>query len=398
MRTSGCSQGSYAHNEPMTLPPYRSYVEISRGRLQSNLHAVQAAVGPGVEVVGVVKADAYGHGAVAVSRILEEAGARWLAVSSVDEGVALREAGVQTRILVMAGFLAYEREALLAHRLTPAVHSAEDLASLDEYARTAGQEAVCHLKIDTGMGRLGSRAAIPELAGVLAGCKIVRLEGLMTHFASAADCDSLQTIHQTEAFLESLGALQRNGVDPLYRHLSSTNAIAYARHERWREDVWQNMVRPGHALYGYVSPARGTAPAPVLRVQPVLTWKAKILMVKDVPEGALIGYGGSYRATRPMRLGVLALGYADGLPHRLSNRGRVIAGGRFAPILGTVSMDLTTIDLTQAPQLGPGDAVTILGAEQGIRQDAQQIARVAGTISYNVLCGIGGRVQRLYVG
>jgi alanine racemase len=157
------------------------------------------------------------------------------------------------------------------------------------------------------------------------------------------------------------------------------------------------MVRPGHAIYGYVSPAKGAAPAKTFEVRPALAWKALILAVKDICEGSLVGYGGIFRAPRPMRIGVLAAGYADGIPHRLSNRGRVIAGGRFAPILGAVSMDVTTIDLTESPGLSPGDPVTLLGQEAEARQDAQQMARAAGTISYSVLCGISSRVKRIYV-
>jgi alanine racemase len=157
------------------------------------------------------------------------------------------------------------------------------------------------------------------------------------------------------------------------------------------------MVRPGHALYGYVSPARGDAPKPALDVKPILTWKAKILTVKEIPEGALVGYGGSFRAPEPMRIAVLAAGYADGVPHRLSNRGKVIAAGKLVPILGTVSMDLTTIDVSQATTLGPGDEVTLLGREGSVSLNAQQIARMAGTISYAILCGIGDRVERVYV-
>jgi alanine racemase len=158
------------------------------------------------------------------------------------------------------------------------------------------------------------------------------------------------------------------------------------------------MVRPGHAIYGYVSPvSRGAAPEKHVDVRPALTWKAAILAVKDLPAGAMVGYGGMFRAPQAMRIGVLAAGYADGIPHRLSNKGKVIAGGKLAPILGAVSMDLTTIDLTHAPQLKPGDAVTLLGSEGSLSIDAQQIARAAGTISYSVLCGISARVKRVYV-
>src|ERR1700722_8729082 len=232
----------------------------------------------------------------------------------------------------MAGCLPYELEALLEYNLTPAVHSLEDIAPLDRL----GGPIRYHLKIDSGMGRLGTRACPEEIVAAIRSCSNACCEGLMTHFASAADYGSLQTDHQEEAFGETLVRLREAGIEPQYLHTSSTNAIAYGRRE-----AWYNMVRPGHAIYGYVSPARGEAPARILHVKPALEWKAKILVVKDVPEGALLGYGGSFRAPRPMRIGVLAGGYADGLPPRLSNKGRILAGGAPAAIVGTVSMDLT---------------------------------------------------------
>ena len=175
-------------------------------------------------------------------------------------------------------------------------------------------------------------------------------------------------------------------------HSSATIPVAYGSRE-----AWGNLVRPGHAIYGYVSPARGAASPALLAVKPALTWKAAVLAVKDLEAGALIGYGGIYRAERPMRIAVLAAGYADGIPHRLSNRGSVIAKGKLAPIVGAVSMDLTTIDVTGARSCRPGDAVTLLGLDGRIAIDAQQIARIAGTISYSVLCGISARVKRVFV-
>ncbi len=187
-------------------------------------------------------------------------------------------------------------------------------------------------------------------------------------------------------------ALAGFGIRPPLLHCASTNAIAYAR-----PGATQSLVRPGHAIYGYVSQARGDAPASALRVEPALSWKARIVGIKDLPAGARIGYGGSFVATGPMRIAILAAGYADGISHRLSNKGKVIAGGRLAAILGTVSMDLTTIDITASPQLCAGDEITLLGREGDVSLDAQQIARTAGTISYNVLCGISARVKRYYV-
>jgi alanine racemase len=373
--------------------PFRSYVLVSRQQIANNFRNVRAVVGPNVEVAAVVKADAYGHGALEVSRVLVAEGARWLAVSSVEEGVSLRCGGIhQARILVMGGVLSYEAEALVEYGLTPAVHSLDQLRELDAFACTRGKPIPYHLKIDSGMGRLGTRAGADEILATLETVRMARLEGLMTHFASAADYTSTQTADQLLYFHRLQETLRAHGVIPQYLHTSSTNSIGYGRTE-----AWYSMVRAGHALYGYLSPARGNAPQPLLQVQPALTWKAKILAIKDIPEGALVGYGGTFRAPRPMRIGILAAGYADGLFHRLSNRGKVVADGKLTSILGTISMDLTTIDLSHTTALVPGDDVTLLGREGDATLDAQQIARTAGTISYNILCSISARVRRIYI-
>jgi alanine racemase len=381
----------YAEGRPSRLP-YRCWVEVSRAQIATNFRAIRELVGPAVEVMPVVKADAYRHGAVEVSRVLEREGARWLAVSNTEEGIALREAGIKARILVMADFLPFTREALLAHGLTPVIHSLEDLAELNRLAAKHGQRYRYHLKIDSGMGRLGVRSPSHVIGEAILAARNIELEGLMTHFASAANYQSPQTDEQIALFDRIAADLAAAGIRPSVVHLSSTIPVAYGRRNAWR-----GMVRPGHAIYGYVSPARGNAPAKILNVKPALTWRATVLSIKDVPEGALIGYGGMFRAPRPMRVAVLAAGYADGIPHRLSNRGSVIVNGKLSPILGAVSMDLTSIDVTHAPELQVGDAVTLLGSEGNVRMDAHQIAKLAGTISYSVLCGIHARVKRVYI-
>lgn len=377
-------------------PPYRSYVLVSLEQIARNYRSVCAAVGNGVDVMAVVKADAYGHGALEVSRTLVREGAKWLAVSSVDEGVTLRAAGITARILVMAGFLPQERESVVSRDLTPTAHSLDDIAELDRmgaaYSGLEGRPLAFHLKIDSGMGRLGTRAEPEQIVAALRALRHARIEGLMTHFASAADFTSSQTEQQIARFHGTLAALRDAGIGIDYVHTSSTNAIGYGR-----RDAWHNMVRAGHALYGYVSPPRGTAPGQILDVAPALTWKAKILAVKDITEGTLVGYGGTFRAPSAMRIAILGAGYADGVFHRLSNRGKVIAAGQLVPILGTISMDLTTIDISRMPELKAGDDVTLLGREGDVRLDAQQIARVAGTISYNILSSISARVRRVYV-
>jgi len=374
------------------MMPYRSWVEVSRAQIGANFDAIRHAVGADVEVMPVVKADAYRHGAVEVSRVLEERGARWLAVSNTDEGVALRDAGIRARILVMADFLPFTREALLSYNLTPVIHSLADLAELDRLAGQRQQRVAFHLKIDTGMGRLGTRASAADIAQAIQAAPNVQLEGLMTHFASAGNYLTSQTDEQVALFEKTVSHLAGAGIRPALLHLSSTIPIAYHR-----ERAWRGMVRPGHAIYGYVSPARGPAPDQNLAVKPALTWRATVLSVKDVPAGALIGYGGMYRAPQPIRLAILAAGYADGIPHRLSNRGSVIVNGKLAPMVGAVSMDLTSVNVTANPEVKVGDAVTLLGTEGDVSIDAQEMAKLAGTISYSVLCGIHARVKRIYV-
>src|SRR5712691_1406515 len=271
----------------------RSWVEVSLGQIRANYRAVRNVVGAEVDVMAVVKADAYRHGAVEVSRLLEAEGARWLAVSNVEEGVALREAGIAARILVMADFLPEERGALETFRLTPVVHSLDDVPAV---------RVPYHLKIDSGMGRLGTRATPEQIVRAVAAGP-VPLEGLMTHFASSANYENRQTEEQIQSFTRVLAALRESGFAPRYVHLSSTNPVAYRRTE-----AWGNLVRTGHAIYGYVSPARGGPSVAALHVNPALAWKATVLSVKDLEAGALIGYGGMHRAARSMRIAVLAAG------------------------------------------------------------------------------------------
>jgi alanine racemase len=350
----------------------RSWVEVSLDQIAANYRAVKETVGA-VEVMPVVKADAYRHGASAVAHRLEEEGVRWLAVSNVMEGVRLREEGLRSRILVMADTLAAGGDAWRSHRLTPVLHRLEDVASLPQGLRY-------HLKVDSGMSRLGVRAEPDEIVRAVRGTAI---EGIMTHLASSANFASSQTAEQVAAFEDLASQLPVE-----YVHLSSTSPIHFGLRHTWR-----NLVRPGLALYGYVSASRGAAPAQLLKVAPALTWKARILLVKDLPAGARVGYGGLYTADRPLRIAILGAGYADGIPHRLSNRGLVMAGGQIVPMLGAVSMDVTTIDVSTAPELHIGDEVTLLGP--GL--DAQAMARAAGTIAYAVLCGINSRVSRVFV-
>jgi alanine racemase len=373
--------------------PYRCYAVVSRGQVARNYRNVRAVAGPDVEVAAVVKADAYGHGLQEMAATLTAEGAKWLAVASVEEGVLLRSGGIHgARILVMGGFLPYESDALAQFNLTPAVHSLEELAQLEATGRSLGCHLPYHLKVDSGMGRLGIRAAGPEVVAAITGATNARLEGVMTHLASPDNFSSEQTAEQLAAFDGFLAALKAAGVQPAMVHAASTGAVAYGRRGAWRD-----MVRVGLALYGYVPESRGEAPAALLDVAPALTWKARLMAVKDVPEGAPIGYGATFRAPRAMRIGIAGAGYADGVFRCLSNCGKVIADGRLTRILGAVSMDLTAVDLSHTTRLSQGSEITLVGREGEAALGADEVARAAGTIPYEILCGIGARVKRVYV-
>lgn len=385
-------RGMEENGPGMASNTYRCWVEVSTGQIVENCAAIRDLVGPGVGVMPVVKADAYHHGAVAVSRALEAAGAGWLAVSNVEEGVSLRSAGVGCSILVMGGFFSCEREALAGQRLTPLVHSMAQLRDYDRFSGARGEALPVHLDVDSGMGRLGTNESVEDVVEGVRGLRHARLEGLTTHLASAGDYTSPQTDEQVARFGVVRQALRAAGVEPRWVHLSSSVPVTHARRE-----AWGNLVRPGLAVYGYPGICKGDSPACAVAVKTALSWKARILEVKDLPAGQSVGYNALFRTARPTRMAVIAAGYADGLPHALSNRGRVIAGGEWAPVIGAVSMDLAAIDVTGCPPLAPGDAVTVLGTEGALRQDAEDLARAAGSIAYTILCGIGQRVKHVYL-
>ena len=360
---------------------------MSLDRIAANYHAFRRVVGPDIQVLAVVKADAYGHGAEAVARRLTAEGAAWLAVATVEEGIALRESGIGSRILVMGGHLPFEREALAPYGLTTVVHSLEEIAELDRL----GKPLRFHLKIDSGMGRLGTCAPAAEIVQALASLRHAQCEGLMTHLASAGDFTSPQSEHQLACFDEIRGALSAANIRVPVAHAGSTAAVACGYRQ-----AWHNMVRAGLGLYGYIPAVAGDPPARLLTVQPALEWKARLIAVKDLPEGALVGYGGSFRTPRPMRIGLVGAGYADGIFRQLSNCGQMIADGTLTPILGRVSMDCSTIDLSHTQRLRPGDEVTLIGTEGTASLDADELAGKAGTIAYETLCAIGNRVRRIY--
>ena len=372
-----------------------TWAEVSVSALRQNFRAVQQHVGADVKVCAVVKADAYGHGAVHCARALEEEGAQWLGVTSLDEAIPLRDAGIQRRLLLMTGFWRGEEEEIVRLRLTPTVWEPGQVELLEKAAAGLGlPKHPVHLKIDTGMGRLGvTPADLPRVCCALKSATHLTVEGLSTHLASSEVLDAPSVEEQLKRFSEVQLILRREGFEPALIHAANTSAVIS------RKKSWYNMVRPGLALYGYYLPFERagrevSGSALRLAVKPVLTWKTRILSLRDVPANQALGYGGTYVTKAPTRIAALPVGYADGLNRQISSRGRVIVREYYAPIVGLISMDLTLVDVTGLAGVAVGDEVILLGSNDGLSVDAREHAELAHTSPYEILCNISKRVPR----
>jgi alanine racemase len=362
-----------------------SWAEVDLDALVRNLARVRAAAG-GVAVLAVVKADAYGHGAPAVARALAAAGVDWLGVALVEEGVELRSAGVETPILVLGPATREQLPLLARHRLTPAVSSLPALEALAEHSASTGQPQELHLKLDTGMARLGVELErLAEAAALLRAQPLLRLAGVMSHLAESDAVESPRNEEQERRFVAALELLDAGGGrEGLLVHLANSAGALHhpgARH---------GLVRAGLAIYG-LDPARRDR-----ELAPVLSVRARVAQVRRVEAGAPVGYNSRWQASGPSRIGVLQLGYADGYAWRLANRGQVLVRGRRAPVVGAVSMDLVTVDLT-ATDADLGDEVVLLGRQGEEEITACELAELAGTIPYEVLTRFGQRLARRYV-
>jgi len=348
-------------------------------------------------VCAVVKADAYGHGAVECSRALESEGAKWLGVTSLDEAIPLREAGIRANILLMTGFWRGEEAEIIRLHLTPTVWEPWHIETLETAAAALDvARHPVHLKVDTGMGRLG--VAVEQLPGVLAALQAAKhlvLDGLSTHLASSEIMDAPSVAEQERTFDKARRMVSEAGMEPAFVHVANTAAVIS------RRETWNTMVRPGVALYGYYLPFQragrevsgGTLR---LQVKPILTWKTRILSLRDFGANQPLGYGATYVTKAPAHVAVLPVGYADGYNRQLSNRGRVIVREHYAPIVGRISMDLTLVDVTGIPGIAVGDEVVLLGECEGLSVDALEHAELANSTPYEILCNISKRVPRRY--
>ncbi len=366
--------------------------EINLEALRLNLRAVKRHAA-GSKVWAVLKADGYGHGAPAVARTLERAGADGFCVALLEEAVELREAGIVAPVLVRGGYYPNAHAEVIARKLVPVVY---DLGQIESFARLVRNGEVqgpvqVHLKVDTGMARLGvTMQALPALADALGDFPEVEIAGLMTHLACAEN-GTEETTEQMVRFDEATAQLARHGVRPAVRHAANSAALL---HQQARLDA----VRPGIAIFG-VAPLRDGAPL-AADLHLVMRVRTEIVSLRDVPAGAPVGYGAVWRTSRPSRIATIPMGYADGLSRHLSNKGHVLVRGQRAPIVGAVSMDMSMIDVTDLPGASVRDEVVVLGAPEGpLGRDAigaDEAAAHAGTIAWEVLTSISRRVPRFY--
>ena len=365
--------------------------EIDLDNLAFNFNSARNFVGDKVKYMSVVKADAYGHGAIACARRLESEGSDWFGVALPEEGVELREAGIRKLILCMGGFWPGQESMVLNYRLTPVVYQIDRAEALNRAAKERGTTAAIHVKVDTGMGRIGVRYdETVDFAGRIKKLEHLRIEGMMTHFAAADDLGENEfTSLQVSRFNDAVQVFREHGHNPAYLDLAnSPGAVAHP-------EVNGNMVRLGGVLYGLggdVLPAGIEKP----ELRPVLSLKTRIAYLKKVPAGETVGYGRTYKADRDIKVATLPIGYQDGYNRLLSNKGSVIIRGKYAPIIGRISMDWTIVDVSDVAGVEEGDEVILIGSSDGISVTAEDIARTIGTISYEVTCSVDRRVERVY--
>lgn len=379
----------------LATPIRPTIAEVDLRQLAANLRAVRQAVGARVGILAVIKADAYGHGAVPVARMVEGLGVWGLGVATVEEGVQLREAGVRARVLVMGASFGRDHAEVIARDLIPLVGDPGDVDAFAEAARATGRTRFgLHVKVDTGMTRLGVVAG--QFDAFLRRCArhpLLRVDGLATHFACAEERDLSATETQLATFIRCLDQARAMGADPQTIHAANTAAALRLPAARF------DLVRVGLGLYGVLPSDQ--VPDPGLR--PVLRWSTRINALRDVPAGTPVSYGATFVTTRPTRIATLPVGYADGYARRLSNRAEVLlpsaAGGpRRVPLVGRVCMDLCMVDVTGVEGVAVGDPAVLLGGSGPLALSPDQLAGWGETISYEVLTAISKRVPRAYPG
>ena len=373
----------------VTIPQGRPTVcFVDLNALGWNFRQIRSKVGSQVKVLSMVKANGYGHGAAAISKALAAEGSDAFGVATTEEGVELRQAGICTPILVLAGAYPDQVDQFFDNSLTPVIHALASLEELDAIVHRRKKSLNVHLKIDTGMGRIGLLAAefnswLPKIKTL----KALKIEGVFSHFSHAESVEGSYTRQQLRTFQGIVERLRAEGIFPSLVHLANSAATITL------PQAYFDMVRPGLMLYGiYPSPAMASQ----ICLKPVLSWKTRILQLKKVPAGSSISYGQTFVTKRESFIATLPIGYADGYPRLLSNRGEVLVTGKRAPVAGRVCMDLTMIDVIDIGKIQQGDEVVLLGRQGDAEISADDMAAWADTISYEILTSIGARVPRIH--
>jgi len=363
-----------------------SWAEIDLSALGFNLGQIKKKLLPGVKIMPIVKADAYGHGLVEVSKYLVTQGVDYLGIATVDEGIRLRESGINIPLFLLGKIICEEAEAVLEYNLIPTVCNSEVAIALNSLARQKDSRIKVHIKIDTGMGRIGvSHKAALEFFLELKDLTKIEIEGIWTHFASSEDLDFSKL--QLNRFNFVLGGLKELGFKFDYIHAANSTAVLN------NEDSHFNMVRPGLALYG-VYPDISVKEA--VELKPVMHLKTRIVFIKRVNAGQTISYGRTFITKKDSIIATLPIGYGDGYRWALSNRAKVILRGRRVPVVGRICMDQTMIDVTDIPDVRLGEEVALMGEQGSERVSAEELASLSGTIAYEILCGISPRIPRTY--
>jgi alanine racemase len=383
------------------------WAEISLKAIIQNLRVIRRQVGGNRKILAVVKSNAYGLGAVPISKALQKAGTEWFGVTCANEGIELRDAGIRKPILVLTGFWPGEEKRLIQNRLTPTVTRVDDVRYLERAAKSLHTKLSrkssakysrvrFHLKINTGMNRLGiSPDEIDAFAAALADSPHLQLEGTYTHFASAEDFTGQQTNEQEQLFRNCLARLQALGISPGIVHMANSGAICA------RPSTWVDMVRPGAILYGYHQsfdpPQKREEVKDAMPLSPCLSLRARIISLREVPVGEAVGYAARFVTARPSKIAVINAGYADGVVRARTNRGCALVRGLRVPLVGTISMDLTMLDVTDVPDVALGDIVTIYGKDGKTAIEVSDVAREIGTVTSDLLCALGRRVPKYYL-
>jgi len=371
----------------MEIRPTRAIVDL--GAIAFNIQSLRKHVGSGPSFMAVVKADGYGHGIVPVAKTALLAGADWLGVALLEEGMALREAGIQSPILVLGEAIPKGASKFVQNNITATVCSPESLLALDQAAEMSDRQAIIHIKVDTGMGRIGldPKDVLPFLERALS-LRNIRVGGLFSHFASVDEKDKRFSYYQLDQFKHVIAALEGRGIEiPLKHFAGSAGTIDFP-------ESYFDMVRPGISLYGVYPSSEVDHSLPL---KPAMTMKTAITFLKEVDSGVAISYGRTYKTRRKSRIATLPVGYADGYPRLLSNCGEVLVSGRRAPVVGRVCMDMILTDVTDIPEATVGSEVVLFGRQNGGEILVDEIAEKAGTISHEILCGITKRVPKEYL-